>query len=102
MNQSAPWLKSSSIVMLFACGIVGCGSILFSDTTQNIIATQTLIPMIVTKKKKMGTNTSLLVLFKKSAEASITLIASLRDLQPQNKQQAKHKANTPRVQAPPR
>lgn len=68
--------------------------------TQKSIPTQRLTTIIVTKKKMIGTATILLDPYRKSAEASITSIASLRDYLPQKTMHAKQRARIEKPMAP--
>jgi uncharacterized protein YchJ len=65
---------------------LGSAEILFIDTTHPKAPTQSENRKIEIKKWMIGTNITLLVHAKKSAEASITSIANFKDLNPQRTQ----------------
>lgn len=78
------------------------GVILFIAAT--FIKANTQVMKIITeiKKYKTGTKIILFVLAKKSAEASMTSIASFKDLNPQQMHVKKSKARIPRIITPAR
>ena len=80
INQAMYLILGSSQIRSLAWGIVPVSAlILFIEATQVMAAIQTRMTIKIKKKYRTGTRTILLVAFRKSAEASMTSIASLRD-----------------------
>lgn len=82
MQQARYQFASDVQVIHFPWLILSLALILFMEITQMNDANHKKTTNNVTKKQKIGTKITLLVLLRKSAEASITSIASLSDLNP--------------------
>jgi len=83
-------------VRSFPCTMISLALISFIEATQIIAPIHTKTQMICARKKIPGMTRILLVPARKSAEASMTSIANLRDFLPQQTQQKKPAAKIPK------